>query len=155
MHQVTHKVREVPPKWLLCIFQSVDFGLNVSQKAQKTVSVNVNVPMHFDSFIFSSNKEHIEEMKRANDEKLADLNAKLDDCESTLKSHRRELSVWHCFFITQHLIWKKSSKFFIMQSFSDLHKHPWEVQHRTECDERQPGYFVWRKEYVFSASLAA
>lgn len=40
-----------------------------------------------------SNKDHVEEMKRVNDEKLAELNAKLEDCESTLKSHRREFSV--------------------------------------------------------------
>lgn len=43
--------------------------------------------------MFYSNKDHVEEMKRDNDEKLAELNAKLEDCESTLKSHRRELSV--------------------------------------------------------------
>lgn len=43
--------------------------------------------------ILYSNKDHIEEMKRVNDEKLADLNSKVEDCESTLKSHRRELTV--------------------------------------------------------------
>lgn len=32
-------------------------------------------------------------MKRINDEKLAELNTKVEDCESTLKSHRRELNV--------------------------------------------------------------
>lgn len=49
--------------------------------------------MECNSFMFSSNKDHVEEMKRANDEKLAGLKAKLEDCESTLKSHRRELNV--------------------------------------------------------------
>lgn len=44
-------------------------------------------------FMFYSNKDQVEEMKRVNDEKLAELNTKLEDCESTLKSHRRELSV--------------------------------------------------------------
>lgn len=45
------------------------------------------------TFTRCSNKEHVEEMKRTNDGKLAGLNAKLRDCESTLKSHRRELAV--------------------------------------------------------------
>lgn len=43
--------------------------------------------------MFFSNKDHVEELKRANDEKLAELNTKLEDCESTLKSHRREFNV--------------------------------------------------------------
>lgn len=46
-------------------------------------------------FSIHSNKDHVEDMKRVNDEKLAELNAKLEDCESTLKSHRREISVCH------------------------------------------------------------
>lgn len=52
-------------------------------------------------FIFYSNKDHVEDMKRENEEKLAELNAKLDDCESTLKSHRRELNVCdnQCFYL--------------------------------------------------------
>lgn len=44
-------------------------------------------------FFFFSNKDHVEDMKRINDEKLAELNTKVEDCESTLKSHRRELNV--------------------------------------------------------------
>ena len=32
-------------------------------------------------------------MKRVNDEKLAELKSKQTDCESTLKSHYRELNV--------------------------------------------------------------
>lgn len=49
--------------------------------------------MHYFCLYFNSNKDHVEEMKRANDGKLAELNVKLEDCESTLKSHRREFSV--------------------------------------------------------------
>lgn len=45
------------------------------------------------TIFFHSNKEHIEETKRATEQKIADANAKLKDCESTLKSHRRELDV--------------------------------------------------------------
>lgn len=35
----------------------------------------------------------MEELKKANEDKLAELHTKQEDCESALKSHRRELSV--------------------------------------------------------------
>lgn len=44
-------------------------------------------------FLLHRNKEHIDEMKQANEAKLTDLNKKQEEFETLLKSHRRELDV--------------------------------------------------------------
>lgn len=72
---------------IVIIFSRIDFTRMIKQNKKKIVV------MKRLSFMFCSNKDHVEEMKRINDEKLAELNAKVEDCESTLKSHRRELNV--------------------------------------------------------------
>lgn len=43
--------------------------------------------------ILHRNKNQIDELKQQNEEKLTELNAKLTDCDSALKGHRRELEV--------------------------------------------------------------
>lgn len=81
-------------------------------------------------FMFYSNKDHVEEMKRVNDEKLAELNTKLEDCESTLKSHRRELSVCDNFRSRRSLLVDQKNQtysilfWYIGVLLVDLQQHP-------------------------------
>lgn len=45
------------------------------------------------AFVINRNRNQIDEMKRANEEKLDDLRQKRDEIQAVLKSHRHEMDV--------------------------------------------------------------